>query len=119
MLTICGPRTIGCNRRDFLRIGALGLGGLSLSHLLGTRAAAGAKAPLTGRSVIFLFQHGGPSQFETFDPKMTAPEGIRSTTGAIDTTLPGITFGSTFARMARMAHKLAVVRSYVPGHDNP
>jgi hypothetical protein len=118
MFTICDPGTAGYNRRDFLRIGALGLGGLSLAHLLGTHAAAGTKTPLTGRSVIFLFQHGGPSQFETFDPKMTAPEGIRSTTGEIATTLPGITFGSTFRQLAKLAHKLAVVRSYVPGDAN-
>jgi hypothetical protein len=94
------------------------MGGLSLSHLLRTRAAAEALTPLTGRSVIFLFQHGGPSQFETFDPKMTAPDGIRSTTGEINTTLPGITFGSTFTQLAKRAHKLAVVRSYVPGDAN-
>lgn len=118
MFTICDPGTAGCNRRDFLRIGTLGLGGLSLAHLLGTRAAAAGRSPLTDRSVIFLFQHGGPSQFETFDPKMTAPEGIRSTTGEINTTLPGITFGSTFSRLAKLAHKLAVVRSYVPGDAN-
>src|SRR5947209_17862068 len=118
MFTLCDPGTAACNRRDFLRIGTLGLGGLSLAHLLGTCAAAGAKTLLTDRSVIFLFQHGGPSQFETFDPKMTAPEGIRSTTGEIGTTLPGITFGSTFTRLARLAHKLAVVRSYVPGDAN-
>jgi hypothetical protein len=51
---------------------------------------------------------------------MTAPEGIRSVTAAIGTTLPGITFGSTFPQLAKRAHKLAVVRSYVPGdatHD--
>jgi hypothetical protein len=118
MFTICDPRNIGCHRRDFLKIGALGLGGLSLAHLLGVHATAAAKTPLTGRSVIFLFQHGGPSQFETFDPKMTAPEGIRSTTGEIDTTLPGITFGSTFVQLAKCAHQLAVVRSYVPGDAN-
>src|ERR1700730_15438185 len=118
MFTVCDPRTIGCNRRDFLRIGTLGLGGVSASPLRGTRAAAGAKTPLTDRSVIFVFQHGGPSQFETFDPKMTAPEGIRSTTGEIDTTLPSITFGSTFPQLAKRAHQLAVVRSYVPGDAN-
>src|SRR5581483_6905018 len=117
MLTICDP-TVACNRRAFLRIGALGLGGLSLSHLLGARATAGSKTALTGRSVIFLFQHGGPSQFETFDPKMTAPEGIRGLTGEVATTLPGVTFGSTLTRLARLAHKLAVVRSYVPGDAN-
>jgi hypothetical protein len=49
---------------------------------------------------------------------MTAPEGVRSTTGEIDTTLPGITFGSTFPQLAKRAHQLAVVRSYVPGDAN-
>lgn len=118
MFTISDPGMQGCNRRDFLRIGSLGLGGLSLSHLLGARAAAGGNSLQTDRSVIFLFQHGGPSQFETFDPKMSAPEGIRSTTGEIKTTLPGITFGSTLTRLSKVAHKLAVVRSYVPGDAN-
>ena len=51
---------------------ALSLGGLSLPSLL-AHAAAEPKRLLTGRSVIFLFLHGGPSQFETFDPKMSAP----------------------------------------------
>src|SRR5437870_4937122 len=84
----------GYNRRDFLRIGTLGLGGLgglSLSHLLAARAAAGeSQSPRTHKSVIFLFMHGGPSQYETFDPKMTAPAGIRCVTGATATTLPGV-----------------------------
>ena len=103
------------SRRDFLRIGALGVGGLSLSHLLAARAAsAPAPGPATGKSVIFLHMWGGPSQFETFDPKMTAPAEIRSTTGEIQTRLPGITFGSNFPRLARLADKLALVRSFVP-----
>jgi hypothetical protein len=118
LFTIRDPETVACSRRTFLRVGTLGLGGLSLAHLLGARAAAGDTTALTDRAVIFLFQHGGPSQFETFDPKMTAPADIRSTTGEIDTTLPGITFGSTFPRLAKLAHKLAVVRSYVPGDAN-
>jgi hypothetical protein len=62
--------------------------------------------------------HGGPSQFETFDPKMTAPADIRSGTGETSTTLPGITFGSTFTKLAKLAKKMAVVRSYVPGDAN-
>src|SRR5438045_3320691 len=89
-------------RRDFLRIGGLGLGGLSLANLLqiDAFAAAANRRPVTGKSVIFLFLHGGPSQTETFDPKMTAPAGVRSVTGEIDTALPGVTFGSTFPRLA-------------------
>ena len=71
----------GYSRREFLRVGALGLGGLSLPHLLGARAlAAGSKPLTTDRSVIFLFLFGGPSQFETFDPKMNAPDGVFSPT---------------------------------------
>lgn len=118
MFTIHDRGSAGYSRRAFLRIGTLGLGGLSLAQLLGMQARAGGKSPLTDRSVIFLFQHGGPSQFETFDPKMTAHAGIRSVTGEIPTSLPGVTFGSTMARLARLAHKMAVVRSYVPGDAN-
>src|SRR5947199_9147636 len=100
MLTLAHPGTT-YPRRDFLRIGSLGLGGLSLAHLLGARAAAApSSSPVTGKSVIFLHMHGGPSQFDTFDPKMTAPEGVRSTTGEVQTSLPGVTFGRTFPRLA-------------------
>jgi hypothetical protein len=63
--------------------------------------------------VIFLFLHGGPSQYETFDPKQSAPQEIRGTTGEIPTTVPGLTFGSNFPGIARHAHKMAVVRSFV------
>jgi hypothetical protein len=108
----------GYSRREFLRIGTLGLGGLSLPHLLGARAlAAGNKPITTGKSVIFLYQFGGPSQFETFDPKMTAPDGIRSVNGEVATALPGVTFGSKFPQLAKRANQLAVIRSYVPGRD--
>jgi hypothetical protein len=104
-------------RRSFLRIGTLGLGGLSLANLLATQSAAAASAarPVTGKSVIFLFLHGGPSQTETFDPKMDAPAGTRSVTGELSTTLPGITFGGTFPRLASLADKLAIVRSFRTG----
>ena len=107
------------HRRQFLRAGVLALGGMTLEDQFAVRAAAtGADSPLKDRSVIFLFMHGGPSQFETFDPKMDAPSHIRSTTGEIKTTLPGITFGSTFPRLARLAHKFSIVRSFATGDGN-
>jgi uncharacterized protein (DUF1501 family) len=106
-----------CSRRSFLRIGTLGLGGLTLSQLLAARAA-GSTSVNSGKSVIFLFMHGGPPQTETFDPKMTAPEGIRSVTGETPTRLPGVTFGGTFTKLAKLADRLAVVRSYRPGDAN-
>ena len=110
----------GLDRRDFLRIGSIGLGGFSLANLLqadASGAAAGVR-PVTGKSVIFLFLHGGPSQTETFDPKMDAPAGVRSVTGEIETKLPGITFGGTFPRLAGLANKLAIVRSFRTGDGN-
>jgi hypothetical protein len=107
----------GINRRAFLRIGGLGLAGLSLADLLRARAAE-ARTVVRDRSVIFLFLHGGPSQIETFDPKMSAPEGIRSTTGEVGTSLTGVTFGGTLSKLAQLAHKFAVVRSYVAGDAN-
>jgi uncharacterized protein (DUF1501 family) len=110
-------RPIG--RRTFLTVGGLALGGLSLADLLAVRARAAAdKALVTDKSVIFLFLHGGPSQTETFDPKMSAPAEIRSATGEIATKLPGVTFGSTFPKLAALADKFTVVRSFVPGDGN-
>jgi hypothetical protein len=107
------------SRRAFLQVGSLALGGLTLSQLLAAKAlAAEAKRPVKDKSVIFLFLHGGPSQFETFDPKMDAPAEIRSTTGEIPTKLSGITFGSTFEKLARLNDKFSIVRSFRTGDGN-
>lgn len=110
-------REPGWSRREFLRVGSLALGGLSLADLAAAKAAA-PESLLTGKSVVFLFMHGGPPQTETFDPKMGAPSGIRSVTGEVRTSLPGITYGSTFPMLAKLAHKTAVVRSFVTGDGN-
>ena len=116
MLSFSDPRL---GRRDFLRIGSLALGGLSLGSL-GHAADSLGSRPLGNKSVVFLFLHGGPSQMETFDPHMFAPVDIRSATGEVQTSLPGITFGGTFPKLAKLADKVSIVRSYVPGdasHD--
>src|SRR3954469_476219 len=108
MLTI-GDGQHPIRRRDFLTIGTLGLGGLSLSSLL---AAAEQPRHITGKSVVLLFQQGGPSQFETFDPKPDAPDGVRTLTGTIRTSLPGVRFGEHLPRLAALAKKLTIVRSF-------
>ena len=109
----------GPSRREFLRIGGLALGGLSLADLLAAKAfASTAGRPVTGKSVVFLFMQGGPSQIELFDPKMTAPPEIRSATGEVKTTVPGVTFGGTMEKLARQAHRLSVVRSFLTGNGN-
>ena len=107
-------------RREFLQVGGLGLGGLQLSSLLQSKAdAATLSSPIVkDTSVIFLFLHGGPSQTETFDPKMTAPVGIQSATGEVQTTIPGVTFGGTFPRLSALADKVSIVRSFVTGDGN-
>ncbi|MBI3877574.1 MAG: DUF1501 domain-containing protein [Verrucomicrobia bacterium] len=106
-------------RRQFLRVGGLGLGGLSLADWLAFKSFAKTRnLPLKDRSVIFLFMHGGPSQFETFDPKMDAPREIHSATGEIATSIPGVTFGATFQKLARLANKFSVVRSFTTGDAN-
>ena len=114
MLTLFSGK--GRSRREVLRIGATTLGGLSLANLLQTQAQAGALgAHLKDRSVVVLNMQGGPTQFETFDPKITAPQEIRSITGELKTSLPGITFGGTFPKLASLADRMAVVRSYRHG----
>lgn len=115
MLSLVDRRT---SRRSFLKIGGLGLAGLTLADLLAAKALAGERDILTGKSVIFLFMHGGPPQTEMFDPKMDAPVEVRSAVGEIDTALAGVTFGSTLERLAPLAKQLSVVRSFTTGDGN-
>jgi hypothetical protein len=104
----------GLSRRSFLSVGSLALGGLSLPQLLAASSAS--KKVVRDRAVVLLFLSGGPSHIEFFDPKMDAPDGIRSITGEVKTKLPGITFGGTFERLAARADRIAVVRSFASGN---
>lgn len=101
-------------RRDWLRIGAVGLGGgLALPDLLRLRAGAaamGTTAP-KAKSVIVLFLSGGPSQLDMWDMKPDAPEAIRGTFRPIDTNVPGIRICEHLPRMARIADKYAILRA--------
>ena len=101
----------GLSRRDFLQAGVLG--SLTLPDLLANQAlAAQAGLHLKDKCVVLLFLSGGPPHIELFDPKMTAPKEIRSITGEVKTNIPGITFGGTFPKLAKMTDKFSVVRSY-------
>jgi hypothetical protein len=107
----------GSTRRDFLKVGALGLGGLMLPDLLRARAMANANGqPTRNTSVVWLWLGGGPTHVETFDPKMSAPAEFRSTVGAVQSNVPGIELGGVFPRMAQTADKMAFVRSFA--HSN-
>ncbi|HVA50896.1 MAG TPA: DUF1501 domain-containing protein [Pirellulales bacterium] len=99
-----------CSRRAALAFGALGVGGLSLPRLLQAEAAATHRKP-PARSCILLFQFGGPSQFETFDPKPRAPAEIRGEFGVIATRNPQLVIGEHLPKLAALADKFALVRS--------
>lgn len=121
MLHFTAPRRVrdceGRTRRDFLRVGGAGL--LGLPALLAGRAAAkDAGRPVKETSVIWLWLGGGPSQIETFDPKMTATAEFRSVTGEVKTSLPGVTFGGTFPKLAKLAHRMSVVRSFAHANSS-
>jgi hypothetical protein len=108
-----GTNCDGSTRRDFLKVGALGLGGLMLPDLLRARAAAAEGGQSTRKtSVVWLWLGGGPTHVETFDPKMSAPQEFRSTVGAVKTNLPGVELGGVFPKMAQVADKMAFVRSF-------
>src|SRR5262245_42663253 len=89
----------GYSRREFLRVGSLGLGGLSLAQLLRVQGSEAGRRLVKDKAVVLLFLQGGPTQIETFDPKMSAPVEIRSITGEVQTRLPGVTFGGTFPKL--------------------
>ena len=108
-----GPQCDGFSRRDFLKVGALGLGGWTLSDLLRARATAAAEGRSTrNTSVVWLWLGGGPTHIETFDPKMSAPAEFRSVVGAVKTNVPGIELGGVFPKMAGVADRMALVRSF-------
>ena len=107
----------GNSRRDFLKVGTLGMAGLGLSDLLRMRSEArAAGTDVKDTSVIWLWLSGGPTHVETFDPKMTAPAEYRSVTGEVATSIPGVTLGGTFPKMAAVADKMSFVRSFA--HTN-
>ena len=110
------------SRREFLSVGSLAMGGVALPHLLRAQDTIKQLGGVArDKTVIFLFMHGGPSQTETFDPKMDAPSGVRSMTGEIPTTIPGITFGPTFSKLARLNNKFSIIRSFTTesaAHDS-
>ena len=112
MFTIdCSNRT----RRQFLQTGATTASGLTVFGMPVNGTRAESPRLLRGKSVVVLNLQGGPTQFETFDPKMTAPREIRSITGEVATSIPGVTFGGTIPRLAALAHKMTIVKSYRHG----
>lgn len=121
MLRILGsPATLssGLTRREALRVGSLGLGGLALADLLQAQQTRAAEAtPANPRSFgqakscILLYLFGAASQIETFDVKPDAPVEVRGEFGTIESSLPGFRVCELLPRTAGLADRLTVVRS--------
>jgi Protein of unknown function (DUF1501) len=119
------PSFIGCrdflqtrmSRRRLLQIGGLGLGGLTLAQFLRAEAQS-KKSKATARSVILLFQFGGPSHIDTFDPKPQAPREIRGEFATIPTRVPGIQVTEHLPLLAKCTDKFALVRSVQHNRSN-
>jgi hypothetical protein len=99
------------SRRDFLRIGGLGLGGLTLPQLLRAEAAAGIRS--SQKSVILIYLVGGPPHQDMFDLKPNAPKEIAGPWKPIATNVPGLQICEAFPRLAKIADQLVLVRSLV------
>src|SRR5262245_40268676 len=100
-------------RRHLLQVGGLGLIGTGLADLLRleAQAAGGTTFPARAKAVVFIFQSGGPSQHETFDPKPEAPAGIRGDYGTTQTRLSGIRFCEYLPKLAARADRFSLVRT--------
>jgi hypothetical protein len=99
-------------RRHLLKVGGLGLLGLTVPKILAAEERAKAKLPKArAKSVIFLYQFGGPSHLETFDMKPDAPEGIRGLHKPISSNVPGIQVSERLPRMAKVMDKVTLIRS--------
>lgn len=101
----------GLSRRNFLRIGALSLGGLTLPSLLQAEAAAGVRN--SNKSVVMIYLVGGPPHQDLVDLKPLAPKEIAGPWRPINTNVPGIEICEALPRLSQMADKLAIVRSLV------
>lgn len=110
------------SRRALLRAGGLGLLGMNLPGLLHAEATRPAlpRSPGTGRakSVIFLFQWGGPSHLDTFDPKPDAPAEIRGPLGSIPCKVPGWRVGELLPEMAKRMDQVTLIRSMTHTMNN-
>lgn len=105
----------GLGRRDFLQVGLGALGGMGLSEVMKFRAQA---ARPSDTRCILIWLDGGPSHYETFDPKPDAPSEIRGSFGTVKTTVPGVHFSDQMPKLAKSFDKFSVVRSIAHNQNN-
>ena len=135
MFRIIGPKAkdlcdahLRPSRRDILRVGGVGMLGLSLGSMLKLQAlqAAGTSSPASAvgggpgwgkaKSVIMVYLQGGPSHLDLWDPKPDAAENIRSMFKNIGTKIPGVHFTEILPKLAQMNDRFTMIRSmsYTP-----
>ncbi len=113
-VTHSGP---GMGRRDFLRVGALGATGLTLTDWFRLKAHAETQEP-KAKSVIQLWMGGGPTHLDTFDPKPEAGEDYCGPLKSpVQTNVPGIRISEMLPLLAKQADKYSIIRSMVVGHN--
>ena len=113
----------GVSRRRFIEIGSLGALGLALPGLLRNEvkaadASGNQQSYSSQRSVILIWQHGGPSQLDTFDMKPEAPSEYRGPFRPIASTLPGLDVGELMPFHAKVMDKCSVIRSFSHGNGD-
>src|SRR6187431_1538087 len=101
----------GVSRRNFLKLGALGIGGLTLADVLRAEAAAGVGN--SHKAIINIHLSGGPSHQDMFDLKPDAPREFRGEFNPIKTNVSGIEICEHFPLLAQMADKYAILRSLI------
>ncbi len=110
MLTFWSPKAnVPISRRGFLRIGSLGLGGLTLPQLLAAQEANPQRR--RGSAVILYWMGGGPSQLDTWDPKPHAPAEVRGPFASIPTRTPGVRVSELLPRQAAISDRFTLLRS--------
>jgi hypothetical protein len=112
----------GLSRRAFLKVGALGVGGLTLADLLRLRAEAASGAGSPKKAVIMIYLNGGPSHVDLYDMKPEAPVEIRGELKPSRTNVPGFDLCELMPLQAQIADKLAVIRNMrfqQQGHTPP
>ncbi len=106
-------------RRDAVRIGGAGLLGLGMGHFL--HAEEMVQRAAKAKSVIFLYQFGGPSHVDTFDLKLEAPSGVKTQFGAISSSIPGVPVCEHLPETAKILDKVTLIRSvhHTMNNHNP
>src|SRR6516225_10815504 len=110
------------SRRAFLCAGTLGVGGLSLAHLLRLKAQGAQEARSSHRSVIMIYLCGAPSHQDTYDMKPEAPAEYRGEFKPVRTNVPGLHICELMPLQAKIADKLAIIRNMKfqqQGHTSP